>query len=539
MSGIGEDDAKCPVCAETYTREGNQVLTRLSCEHTVCSACFQGELVKKHRVDCPLCAETHQFSNEFVNEITEQDQQNYEHEQDDLCEKHWWKSTLFCMEPGCQIPVCVQCVKEEHKNHDFGNLEEVMDEKCEALLADVELLKKTLQNNRHKLIIVQNKESSNISTCIENIRKKEAELIGKINKMTEKMVQKVLDQKTQLENNLNEATARLQDNFILLESIKDTITYSGSTSHKSFRDKLKAVKKSGEQVRTSLMGVQKYKHVAFQEEKISKRKVKTLFGQLKMTQKTIPFFRIKSVNRNVMKQQLLSKSLTNRHQIGLRGANEESDVEIVEAPKSKPEVIEVSDDEDHSDKGIVKHEETQRREAKVVGSSGGKRKSKDQNNKTPAEANNSGSSLKQLEKHHHSTVRIHSKRKSAVTADFGASVARKRRTQEDDPPWPKWWETADLQCQCPSVKRRRPEQTRKEIARADQGRNCQSTIRNATFFQSSKLKFRNKGNLLLSFYFCVNCHRWIFQTSLINRKQKLRLITNELKLFKLHLTCWD
>ena len=88
MNGTGEDNTKCPVCAETYTTEGNQVLTRLSCEHAVCSACFQGELVKEHRVVCPLCAETHQFSSMFVNEITEQDQQGYEYEQEDLCEKH-------------------------------------------------------------------------------------------------------------------------------------------------------------------------------------------------------------------------------------------------------------------------------------------------------------------------------------------------------------------------------------------------------------------------------------------------------------------
>ena len=427
------------------------------------------------------------------------------------------------MEPSCQIPVCVQCVEEEHENHDFGNLEQVLGEKCEALLADVELLKKTLQNNRHKLIIVQNKELSNSSTVIENIRKTEKVFIRKITKLTEKMVQKVLDQKTQMENSLNEATAMIQDNFILLESIKDTITYSGTTSHKSFTDKLKAVKKSGEQVRTSLMAVQKYKHVTFQEEKISKRKVKTLFGQLKMTQKTIPFFRIKSVNRNVMKQQLLSRSLTNRHQIGIRGTNEEPDVEINEVPKLKPGVIEVSDDEDLSDRRLVKPERTQKSKAKVVGSSGGKTKTKYQNNKTPAKANNSGSSLKQLEKHHHSKVGFRSERKSVATANFRISSTGKRRTQGEDPPWPKWWETADLQCQVPSAKRTRREQKRNKMAHVDQDRNCQLTSRNATLVQSSKLKFRKKCNLSLFFrgeVFCfyVICH-----------KLKLRLFPNELK----------
>ena len=363
MAEMGENDKKCPVCAETYTTEGNHLLTRLSCEHAVCSACFQGELAKKHRVVCPLCAETHQFSSMFVNEIVVKKPQ--EHEKDDFCYQHCREMDLFCVELGCETAICVKCLEVEHENHDYGNLQEVMAEKFDALLTDVESLKKTLQSNEDKLVAIQNKESLNSSSCIDHIRKIEKEFIRKITKMTEKMVQKVLNQKEQLDNSVNEALVKIKGNFILLESIKDTITYSGSTSHKSFTDKMEAVKKSGDQVQNALVEVRKYKHVGFQEGKTSKRKLKKLFGQLKIIQRKIPLSKIKSVNRNVMKLRLLSKTLIKSSQISLHEGNtssgattdEEADVEIVEVPKSKAEVIEILDDDDeYIEKMVVKGE---------------------------------------------------------------------------------------------------------------------------------------------------------------------------------------
>ena len=309
MAGTEEDQPRCPVCAETYTAEGYHLLTRLSCNHAVCSTCFQGKLVKKNRVDCPLCTKTHQFASEFVGEISEQNTQEDEQKKEDLCPKHWWKFSLFCMEHGCETPVCAQCVKQEHQDHDFGNLEDIMGEKFEALLADVESLKKRFQSNEDKLITVQNNENSNNSTCIDNIRKNEKELIRKINVMTERMVQKVLNQKVQLDNSLNEALAKIKDNSMLLESIKDTITYSGSISHKSFTGKMRAVKKSSEQVSDAIMEVQKYIHVEYQEGKTSNRKLKTLCGQMKITRRKIPFFKVKAVSRKCDETKIVVKNI--------------------------------------------------------------------------------------------------------------------------------------------------------------------------------------------------------------------------------------
>ena len=240
------------------------------------------------------------------------------------------KLNLFCIEPDCEMPICVQCLYDAHKNHDFGNIEEVMPERCEALLTDVRSLKEKLQRNKDKLITVQNKENVNLSACIDNIRKNEEELIRKIKKKTEKMVQTVLDQKTQVNNSFNETVAKIQDNFVLLESIEETT--SEYTSHKSLTDKIKAVKKSGEQVQSALTEVQKYKCVTYEECKVPNRKVKALRGRLKGRRRKIPLLKIKEVNMSTLKQRVLAKRDSGNKPaefcVQNRGANEEASKEL-------------------------------------------------------------------------------------------------------------------------------------------------------------------------------------------------------------------
>ena len=295
-----------------------------------------------------LCAKTQQHMNELLNECTEQNQLEQD---DDQCQEHQWKLNLFCLEPDCETPICVQCLYEGHKHHDFGNVEEVLPEICEVLLTDVQSLKEKLQRNKDKLITVQNKEIARLSSCIATIRKNEEELIRKIKKKTEKIVQTALDHKTQVNNSFNEAIAKIQDNFVLLESIEETT--SEYTSHKSLTDKMKAVKKSGEQVEIAMTEVEKYKFVTFEECKVPNRKVKALCGRLKGRRRKIPLLKIKEMNRSTLKQRMLAKRESESKPAEFceqnRGTKEEASKEV--------DVVEVSDDDEASKrKTVVKPE---------------------------------------------------------------------------------------------------------------------------------------------------------------------------------------
>ena len=63
------------------------------------------------------------------------------------------------------------------------------------LVGGCSITQEKFQRYKVKLVTVQNNENANFSTSIENIRSTEEELIRKIKKRTEKMVQIVLDQK--------------------------------------------------------------------------------------------------------------------------------------------------------------------------------------------------------------------------------------------------------------------------------------------------------------------------------------------------------
>ena len=77
--------------------------------------------MKNNNVNCPLCSKTHKIVIEFESEM--------QHHKT-LCIEHKKDMNLFCTESGCEIPICVLCLKDEHKNHEFGDLDEMMSERC-------------------------------------------------------------------------------------------------------------------------------------------------------------------------------------------------------------------------------------------------------------------------------------------------------------------------------------------------------------------------------------------------------------------------
>ena len=335
--------------------------------------------MKNNNVHCPLCSKSHQCVIEFT-ELKKETQHDKT-----LCNKHQREKNLFCTEPDCETSICVLCLKNEHKNHDFGDLDEVMNERCGALLADVESLKKKIQINKNRLIAVQNEEMKNGDACIESIREYEEELVKKIRKKMQKMVKKVQDNSAQLEHNLKEAVDKLKDTFQMLESIEETS--SGSVSHNGLTEKIEAVNKSRELVRDVLSNVKEYVHVTFEESGTPNKALKKLCGQVKDNSKKIKYCKIKETNKKVKKKQRLDEdSRVEQSEERVEGStgNEVGDVE------SEMSVQEVGDNTAKT----KKTKKTRKRKAKdtpekgsVAGSSS---KGKDANNPTAPSRNKPG-----------------------------------------------------------------------------------------------------------------------------------------------------
>ena len=103
-------------------------------------------------MECPLCGTENDIENirknksiiSHINEMTDKahKKKDYLPEAEEECSKHAEEINLFCKE--CQTPVCISCLKDQHKRHDFGELEQATEELCSGLLEDVEWMKEIL-----------------------------------------------------------------------------------------------------------------------------------------------------------------------------------------------------------------------------------------------------------------------------------------------------------------------------------------------------------------------------------------------------------
>ena len=327
---MGEEPTYCPVCAATYTPTGDHALRPLPCGHAVCLNCVSGKLMKNNNVNCPLCSRAHKIVIEFESEMQRHKT---------VCIEHKKEKNLYCTESDCEIPICVLCLKDEHKNHEFGDLDEVMSERRKTLLANVQSLKKKIQTNENRLITVHNEEMKNSNACIESIKEYEKTLIRKIQKKMQKRVTEVQDRKIQLERNSKEAVGKLKDTFQMLESIEETCT--GPLSHKRLMEKEEAVKKSKAHVRDALSNVKKYIHVEFTESNIPSKAITELCGQVTDDIKKLKDCKVKGTNKEGKKQQILgeeeaddSREVSEQHVEG----STENEVENVESGVSVQEI---------------------------------------------------------------------------------------------------------------------------------------------------------------------------------------------------------
>ena len=74
------------------------------------------------------------------------------------CEKHDREFILFCNESGCKQVICSVCLKEDHKNHDFTDLEDAVTEERETLIKKLEDMKKDMQTKKKMLLNIERSE---------------------------------------------------------------------------------------------------------------------------------------------------------------------------------------------------------------------------------------------------------------------------------------------------------------------------------------------------------------------------------------------
>ena len=197
----------------------------LACFHTVCEGCIRGKLCRGESFECSQCGTKHSSENgiiSYIKKMTDRSQEKKSKIEGWIkkCQKHGKEQSVFCNETGCQMPICLMCLKDVHKGHDFSELEEVAEE-CVAILEDVRLMKDTLHKKKEDFAKVQKIVAQNCQECTQEIIDVKADLINEIDRRAANLVFDITEHKKKADASINEAMANIDDKLATLNSIEE------------------------------------------------------------------------------------------------------------------------------------------------------------------------------------------------------------------------------------------------------------------------------------------------------------------------------
>ena len=136
------------------------------------------------------------------------------------CSKHGKEQILFCNESGCQMPICVMCLKDVHKGHDFSGREEVAEERCGAVLDDVRWMKEALQKKKQDLSQAHDLVIRNCEECTKKVAGVKAELINEIDKNTADLLHKITEIKKEADRRLSQKFDEIYKKLIIVNKLE-------------------------------------------------------------------------------------------------------------------------------------------------------------------------------------------------------------------------------------------------------------------------------------------------------------------------------
>ena len=289
----------CPVCDVIYKTTGDRAPRLLPCSHTVCEACLKRKVIQRNQLDCPQCAETHsapdgvesfsinRYILMFLDKVPEKEDR-------ELCGTHNKVKDLFCKEEGCQMAICGLCLKGQHKGHDFGDLEEMKKERCQALLEEVSSVETAIQANKRKLLSTQTEAQENYQNCIDQINNDKKALTEIIDKITEGFIQEIKDTDSRFDSDVNVALNRMNENLVGLQTVTRAASRQEIT-HKEITEWSSLIEDTRAQLKTCLSKVKTYTCFHYLQENVKHAKfAKRIIGKLESEEKVCVLPKIKS-----------------------------------------------------------------------------------------------------------------------------------------------------------------------------------------------------------------------------------------------------
>ena len=274
----------CVVCSEEYTEAGEHVPRLFPCSHSACEGCIDRELLQRFSLDCPQCGASH-FApdgldsfpiNRYIYAYIQKTARKLEIERLPLYATHTKEENLYC--DSCQKPICLLCLKDEHKGHDFRMLEEVK-KSSQILLSDAASVRKRLGKNKTKLKSVQRKERETYRAMIVEIKMGATELLQMIQERSEKLVADLEGKASNFDSEVESVLNKINSDIDKLDNIEkagDLLTHANIIAHE------KTLKRIKKRERKSLVEIKQFNHLRYEGNRNRTKYVNKLCGILKI-----------------------------------------------------------------------------------------------------------------------------------------------------------------------------------------------------------------------------------------------------------------
>ena len=237
MAEAEDDITRCPVCFEEYEDQGDHVPRILPCHHTLCEICVK-KLLRGNSLTCPQDNIKHEADRGFktypqnkyiiahiFTEKTKRKCLPVEQTQQPtgLCEEHRRPKNIFCLEETCQKLICMRCLRNDHKHHDFEEVDEIRERKNKQLMSELDEFRENLRVNRTKLVTTRSDFQEKFDKLDEELKSHKDNCIRLIIQQHNELRQEAVDTKETIIIDIGDKLAVIDEHLHLIDSMKSNL----------------------------------------------------------------------------------------------------------------------------------------------------------------------------------------------------------------------------------------------------------------------------------------------------------------------------
>ena len=200
--------------------------------HSVCLKCLR-EKVFRHEdntLDCPKCGMNHEFFcgictvpvNPYIICSVKKSREQSCIGRTEQCAEHDRELKFFCWDVPCQKAICSLCVKGEHRDHHWDDLEQAEEKLYEKLCTNSDSLKNFVNVQKETIMKMEEENSSWTKHCEKQVENERKTVIGKLNEMFDKLRAQISSQKIRVDGCIQETVCVLNDASQEITEIEDS-----------------------------------------------------------------------------------------------------------------------------------------------------------------------------------------------------------------------------------------------------------------------------------------------------------------------------